>query len=143
VSNQATRLAEELKSLVVEFVSLEVSEVTTGINIGESESVHDRIIDSIDALLALTQPAVSEEAPEGFWLAPMMLDVTMLRAAAETPGMKAIDSSSATMQLRGYPLDPKAFEGGAPLAQAWIAMRDSWLARAQPSAKGDEGMQHE
>ena len=44
------------------------------------------------------------------------------RHAGNTPGMKAIDASSQTMQLRGYPLDPKAFASGSPLTQAYRAM---------------------
>lgn len=87
------------------------------------------------ARAALADPAPSQAIPTGMWLAPMFMDVEMIRVAGETPGMKEIDSLSQTMQLRGYPANPKAFEGGAPLAQAYLAMRDSWLARhpAAPS----------
>jgi hypothetical protein len=46
----------------------------------------------------------------------------MIQAAANTPGIKAIDASSSIMQLRGNPLNPKHFETGSPLQQAWRAM---------------------
>jgi hypothetical protein len=68
----------------------------------------------------------------GWKLVPVEPTPEMIRAAASTPGMKAIDDSSAIMQLRGYPLDKKHFEAGSPLQQAWRAM----LAAA-PSSPAD------
>lgn len=69
-----------------------------------------------------SRSAAPVAVPEGFMLVPREPTEAMILAGAGTRGMKAIDDSCTTMQLRGYSIDPEAFKGGAPLAQAWRAM---------------------
>jgi hypothetical protein len=64
---------------------------------------------------------VREEAPEGFWLAPMEPDNDMMAEAH-----------------REY-----VSRRSAKVSDLYRAMRNSWLSRTQNSSKGDEGMQHE
>lgn len=52
-------------------------------------------------------------------------DEAMLAAMMKTPGMKAADSAMQLHQARGYGFDPKAFEAGSPLQQAWRAAIDA------------------
>ena len=67
-------------------------------------------------------PAAAPQVPAGWQMVPIEPTPEMTHAAAMTPGMRAIDNSSAIMQLRGYPLDKAAFLDGSPLEQAWSAM---------------------
>lgn len=73
---------------------------------------------------------------EGWQLVPIEPTAEMIEAAGNTPGMQAIDSASATHQLRGNPLPAAAFADGSPLHQAYRAM----LAAA-PSAPNQPGEQ--
>lgn len=76
----------------------------------------------IKRLADRSRSAAPVAVPEGFVLVPREPTEAMILAGAGTRGMKAIDDSCTTMQLRGYSIDPEAFKGGAPLAQAWRAM---------------------
>jgi hypothetical protein len=109
VSN-ATRLAEEAKRVIAHNRECERS----GISVGESGwNIVNR---HIDALLALVQPAVSEEA--------------------EQRGL-SLEEHFARMS----PERRAAMENARPKVKAMLA---EWkAARAQSSSKGDEGMQHE
>jgi hypothetical protein len=77
----------------------------------------DLLLRVADALQA--RPA---SEPTGWKLVPIQPTAEMIEAAANTPGIKAIDASSSIMQLRGNPLNPKDFETGSPLQQSWRAM---------------------
>lgn len=50
---------------------------------------------------------------------------SMVAAAAETPGMKAVSSAMELHQARGYGFEPGSFDDGSPLHQAWRAMIDA------------------
>ena len=104
MSNQATRPAEGIKS-------------TLDLYIGHKPTF-DSLCADIDALLALVQPAVSEEAERAAFEAYIRKDRGDLTTFGHGKNMH---------YLNGY------------VNNAWLG----WLARAQSSAKGDEGMQHE
>lgn len=53
-------------------------------------------------------------------------DEAMIEAAANTPGMKAVNDMVMMQAARGYPLPPEAVvDGKSPLEQAWAAMLDA------------------
>jgi len=126
VSNQATELAKQAKRLANQLSSSAYSQgVADERDSWKQQEKYDKqareqmaeLVATIDALLALVQPAVSEEAE---------------RKAFEA---EAICRTWAYRNERGlwfYPMH----DGGGDL---W----KGWLARAQSSSKGDEGMQHE
>lgn len=74
------------------------------------------------ALTAARALATLTSAPAGWKLVPIEPTAEMVEAAGKTPGMRAIDSASATHQLRGYPLPVEAFADGSALHQAYRAM---------------------
>lgn len=136
MSNQATRLAEEIKrrveALRVNSQLVESTRPGAGEELRSLATVVAQEADSlVDALLALVQPAVSEEAG---------------RVQDRIMGLVA-DYGEACQEL-GY-LDDDSKLRAAPTSKAVsaydaIAIELSVLiARAQSSSKGDEGKQHE
>lgn len=120
MSNQATRLAEESKRLARKM--MEDSWAT-----GDDRAYHparDELHAAIDALLALVQPAVSEEAPH-----LQTIREKLIRAGAKLP-----------MENKGT--IESAMAGGLSIALC-VVEAEIDAARAQSSSKGDEGMQHE
>ena len=109
MSNQATRLAEEAKLLLTRAMTAQADAREMG-DYTKSKAAHTAAEAAIDALLALVQPAVSEEAPAGFWLAPMEPDTAMIRA--------------------GF-----YFETDENVRRFWYALRDHWLARHPKSSQ--------
>ena len=79
--------------------------------------------------------AVEGEMP-GWKFVPLEPTEEMLRAAAQTPGIRAIDDASRMHQLRGNPINKAAVSDGSPLLQAWRAMLAAAPAGAGISAYG-------
>jgi hypothetical protein len=117
VSNQATRLAEEAKRAMAKLHDAAMT-VAAGqkplTNLSSMQRCWFDANAAIDALLALVQPAVSEEA------------VADLYQHSETGRTRVV--------MRDAMSDHDA---------AWLPVGPLVLARAQSSSKGDEGMQHE
>jgi hypothetical protein len=125
VSNQATRLAEEIKRLVSSY----------GAACFYHEDTADgakQIAGAIDALLALAQPAVSEEVEYEVVLTQGEDDLLPV-AGASGPNALAEAMNYARQYVDEGPVE--VFE----VVRTSVAK----LARAQSSSKGDEGMQHE
>jgi hypothetical protein len=76
--------------------------------------------------------------PAGFWLAPLELSEAMSNAAAETPGIKALDAFAVLHQIRGYALPANALEDGSPLQQAYRAMRQAHITASEAPATAKE-----
>ncbi len=126
MSNQATRLAGEarrLATVMINYALQDLNYLPAVKPLMKASKLRDakQLIDSIDALLALVQPAVSEEAErERFELVTSERLDGLLDYSRDPDCPDRYDDSSTDF----------AWEG-------WQA------ARAQSSSKGDEGMQHE
>lgn len=71
-------------------------------------------------------------------LVPAEPTEAMTKAAASTPGMRAIDDAARVHQLRGNKIDASSWNGRSPLQQAWDAMLGAApQAPAAPAGQAD------
>jgi hypothetical protein len=134
VSNQATRLAEEAKQRIRELNRAVENNTGAEPSLSVALRANNEAFAAIDALLALVQPAVSEEAEMGD------------RSAGYAFTVKNPDTVWDNFLWRGQEIKRLRAEL-ENCASRIHGQREEIVrleaARAQSSSKGDEGMQHE
>jgi len=96
---EAMRLADEAKQLVVDALNLAESTMPPFVGVSPAQHAICKALDAIDALAALAQPAVSEDAERLDWLLDNLGTGTLTRAAIDTARASSTDEKINDNQL--------------------------------------------